>query len=114
MMGLEAADSHNIWIGILAEGGLLGFFTYLYLCYAIAFMGIRKLRDPKYQALRPILFGYLGYHFFCFAMSYHYFTKAQGHLHFLMIGLLLGIERGVNLKEASSAPARLEAIKIQQ
>lgn len=99
MMGLEAADSHNIWLGILAEGGVLGFLTYVYLCYAIAALAIQKLRDPHYQqSLRPILLGYLGYHFFCFAMSYHYFTKAQGHLHFLMIGLLLGVERGVDLR----------------
>ena len=93
MGGLEAADPHNVWVGILAEGGLLGFFTYVPLCIAILALAYRRLRDPAWQSLRPFLLAYLAYHVFMFAMSYHYFTKAEGHLHFLMVGLMVGVMR---------------------
>jgi O-antigen ligase len=92
---LETADPHNVWIGILAEGGVVGFLTYVPLCISILVLAYSKLRDPAWQPVRPLLLAYLAYHFFSFAMSYHYFVKAEGHFHFLMIGLMLGLHRGI-------------------
>jgi len=103
--GLVRIESHNVYVGILAEGGLVGFLAYLYVCYAIAALGIRKFRDPRYELLRPIMLAYIAYQFYWLAMLYGYFIKAHGHLHFTMIGLMRGALRGVELAEREKAPA---------
>jgi O-antigen ligase len=102
MMGEDTIDPHNAWVGILAEGGLLGFISYAYLSYAILRLGIGKLRDPVFENAKPIVLAYVAYHFFWFAMSYQYFMKANGHIHFMMIGVLLGVQKGVNQENLSS------------
>jgi O-antigen ligase len=101
MMGEDTIDPHNAWVGILAEGGLLGFVAYAYLIYTILRLGVRKVREPDFENVKPIVFAYLAYHFFWFGMSLQYFMKANGHLHFMMIGLLLGVQRGFDLKTSS-------------
>ncbi len=98
---LEAADPHNVWLGMLAEGGIIGFAAYVWLCAAIAALAWRRLRHPAWRTLQPFLLAYLGYHFFMFAMSYHYFTKGEGHFHFLMVGIMVGLIRRVERGEQS-------------
>lgn len=103
--GLLRIESHNVYVGILAEGGLLGFLAYIYFCYAIVALGVRKLRDPTFGPLRPLVMAYVGYHFYWLAMLYGYFIKAHGHLHFTVIGLLLGAQRGLELGVLRRTPA---------
>lgn len=95
MGGLEAAESHNVWIGILAEGGILGFITYVFLCYSILHLVTRNLRSIPPSNIRTFYFAYAAYNCFWMTMSYHYFTKGEGHIHFLMLGLVLGVQRGM-------------------
>lgn len=101
MGGMEAADPHNVWIGILAEGGIIGFASYVWLCYSILMVGRRAIANPKYHHVRSVLFACLAYELFWFAMSYHYFTKGEGHIHFLIIGLCVGA-----LRTPTAAPGR--------
>jgi O-antigen ligase len=93
MGGLEAADPHNVWLGMLAEGGVIGFAAYIFLCVAILRLAYSKLNSPSWQHLRPFFLAYMAYHLFMFTMSYNYFVKGEGHLHFLMIGLAVGVLR---------------------
>ena len=103
--GLRRIESHNVYVGILAEGGLIGFFTYLYVCYAIVALGIRNFRDPSFASLRPLTLAYIAYQFYWLAMLYGYFIKVHGHLHFTVIGLMLGVQRGIEQAGRNRAPA---------
>jgi O-antigen ligase len=96
MGGLDAAESHNVWIGILAEGGIIGFLTYLYLCYSILGLVTPHLGTIQSGETRNLYFAFASYNFFWLAMSYHYFTKGEGHIHFLMLGLVLGVQKGLS------------------
>ena len=93
LAGEEALDPHNIWIGILAEQGILGFATYIYFSVAVLTVGIRTLRNSLGSRLPSLCLAYTAYHFFWLAMSYHFFQKGEGHIHFLLIGLMLGQQR---------------------
>lgn len=95
MGGLESADPHNVWIGILAEGGIIGFAAYVWLCYSIYLVGRRAIDDPRCANIKPLLMGCIAYEVFWFAMSYHYFTKGEGHIHFLIIGMCVGAQRAL-------------------
>jgi O-antigen ligase len=99
MGNLEVAEPHNVWLGVLAEGGIVGFVTYVALCVSVILLAYRKLEDPAWKPWRPFLFAYLSYHFFMFTMSYNYFTKAEGHMHFMMVGLMLGLLRSLGSQQ---------------
>jgi O-antigen ligase len=91
---IEGADAHNIWLQTLAEGGVIGFITYLPLCFGILALAYSRLRDSQWADVRPFLLAYLAYHCFMMILSNAYFVKAEGHMHYLMIGLMLGVIRG--------------------
>jgi O-antigen ligase len=91
MMGSETLDPHNVWLGTLAETGVVGFATYLFFCVTIIKLGTRPLRLDISPVQRSLCLAYLAYHVFWFTMSYHYFSKGSGHIHFMMIGLMLGM-----------------------
>jgi O-antigen ligase len=93
MMGSDTLDTHNVWIGTLAEQGVVGFATYLILCFAILRLATHPLRRVLSPVVRSVCLAFLAYHMFWFTMSLHYFSKGAGHMHFMMIGLLLGLGR---------------------
>ncbi len=90
---IEGADAHNVWLQVLAEGGIVGFLAYVPFCLGILGLAYSKLRNPDWADVRPFLVGYLAYQLFMMILSNGYFVKAEGHLHFLMIGLMLGVIR---------------------
>jgi O-antigen ligase len=94
MGGEEALDPHNVWIGILAEQGLIGLITYAGFNWAIFALAVRRLRHSLAPTSRALCLAYLAYHAFWFVMAYSYFGKGAGHIHFMMIGLMLGQLRG--------------------
>lgn len=96
MMGAETLDPHNVWIGALAETGIVGFVTYVILCAGILRLATRPLRSKLPPTVRSLCLAYIAYHIFWFTMSYHYFSKGSGHIHFMMIGLMLGLGNGLN------------------
>jgi O-antigen ligase len=98
MMGSDTVDTHNVWIGTLAEQGVIGFVTYLILCFAILRLAIRPLRSNLSPMVRSLCLAFLAYHLFWFTMSLHYFSKGAGHMHFMMIGLILGLGRTDRLR----------------
>ena len=93
LLGSPTLDAHNVWLGMLAEQGILGFCAYIYMCYAILMLGRRGFINAQSDSERALYLGYIAYHAFWFCMSYNYFTKAEGHLHFMMIGMAAGFQR---------------------
>jgi O-antigen ligase len=105
MGGEDALDPHNVWIGMLAEQGLIGFITYAGFCWAVFALAARPLRQSLSPSIRVLCLAYLAYHSFWFVMSLSYFGKGAGHIHFMMIGLMLGLSRrmvGSNRAQCSS------------
>jgi len=101
MMGSETLDPHNVWLGALAETGIVGFVTYVFLCVAILRLGTKPLAMDLPPRIRTLCLAYVAYHIFWFTMSYHYFSKGSGHIHFMMIGLMLGSSTGIRANRAS-------------
>jgi O-antigen ligase len=95
MMGADRLDPHNVWIQTLAEQGIVGFITYVGLCVAILKLAIRGLRQQLPKKIHGLWAAALAYHIFWITMSYHYFAKGAGHIHFMIIGLMLGMTLGV-------------------
>jgi O-antigen ligase len=93
MMGSDTLDTHNVWIGTLAEQGVVGFVTYVILCVAILRLATRTLRRGPPPLVQSLCLAFLAYNIFWFTMSYHYFSKGSGHIHFMIIGLMLGLDR---------------------
>jgi O-antigen ligase len=93
MMGDDALDPHNSWIGVLAEQGLVGFFTYLVLTWALLKLAGLRLRSRMSDLGRSLSLVYLGYMVFWMCMCLPYFMKAEGHIHMMMIGLMAGMYR---------------------
>jgi O-antigen ligase len=91
MMGADRLDPHNVWIQTLAEQGIVGFFTYVGLCFSILRLAIRGLRQHLPREIHGLWAAALAYHVFWITMSYHYFAKGAGHIHFMIIGLMLGM-----------------------
>jgi O-antigen ligase len=102
MMGSDTLDTHNVWIGTLAEQGVIGFITYLILCIAIIRLATRVLRTGPPSLVRALCLSFLAYHVFWFTMSQHYFSKGSGHIHFMIIGLMLGLSRGTDSLKPSA------------
>lgn len=93
MMGSDTLDTHNVWIGTLAEQGVIGFVTYVILCIAILRLSTGVLRRGPPSTVRALCLAFLAYHIFWFTMSQHYFSKGTGHIHFMIVGLMLGLSR---------------------
>jgi len=94
MMGADRLDPHNVWIQTLAEQGLVGFITYIVLCIAILRIAVRGLRQKQLpREVHALWAASLAYHLFWISMSYHYFAKGAGHIHFVIIGLMLGLAK---------------------
>jgi O-antigen ligase len=91
--GVENADPHNVWLETLCEGGIVGLLTYIPLCLGVLALAYRRLDDPDWIDVQPFLLAFLSYHIFMMTLSNNYFVKAEGHMHFLMIGLMLGVMR---------------------
>jgi O-antigen ligase len=106
MMGSDTLDTHNVWIGTLAEQGVIGFVTYLILCIAILRLATLVLRRDPPSTVRALCLAFLAYHVFWFTMSQHYFSKGTGHMHFMIIGLMLGLRRGTDSLETSTLRSR--------
>lgn len=102
--GADALDPHNVWVGILAEQGVIGFATYVYFLAAIVGLAIPALKGQVDDELRPLYLALLAYQVFWIVMSLHYFTKGEGHIHFLMLGLLVGLNRYRSRTAAKPAP----------
>lgn len=110
LSGETTLESHNVWVGMLAEQGIVGFVAYVFMCFAILRLGIRKLRAALHANLDISFYlAYIAYNLFWFAMSYSYFTKGTGHVHFLILGLTAGIA-----VEAQRVPSRLGAVEAKQ
>lgn len=93
MQGLEKVDPHNVWIGMLAEQGVVGFVTYVAFCCAVIKVGTSRLRTPSLPSLsRSLCLVYIAYFFFWLTMSYPFFQKGAGHFDFMLIGLMLGLQ----------------------
>lgn len=90
---VENPDPHNVWLEALCEGGIVGFVAYVSLCFGILALAYSKLRKPEWANVRTLLLGYLAYHVFAMILSNNYFVKAEGHMHFMMVGLMLGVIR---------------------
>jgi len=102
MMGAETLDPHNVWLGALAETGIVGFVTYVFLCFAIIRLATKPLAGDLPPPIRTLCLAYVAYHIFWFTMSYHYFSKGSGHIHFMMIGLMLGLSKGMQTQPAKA------------
>jgi len=110
MMGSDKMDPHNVWIGVLAEQGIVGLLAYVYFAVTVIRIGVRVLRQNSVPIIRSVGFAYLAYHIFWFTMSYHYFAKNTGHTHFMIIGMMLGLQRGISVPaspEKSALQARI-------
>src|SRR5208283_5384105 len=99
MMGSDTLDTHNVWIGTLAEQGVIGFVTYVILCIAILRLATRVLRRGPSSMVRSLCLAFLAYHVFWFTMSQHYFSKGTGHIHFMIVGFMLGLSRSTDTLE---------------
>ena len=104
---VEGADPHNVWLANLAEGGVLGFVTYLSFCFGVIALAYNKLRRDDATHIRAMLLAYLAYNFFMITMSNYYFVKVEGHMHFLVLGLMLGL-----LRDKSNSPSRADLTKV--
>jgi O-antigen ligase len=105
MQGFEKVDPHNVWIGMLAEQGLTGFFTYVAFCWAVIKLGTSGLRIPALPSLpRSLCLAYIAYFFFWLTMSYPFFQKGAGHIDFMLIGLMLGLHESRSPKFHSGYP----------
>jgi O-antigen ligase len=91
MMGAEARSAHNVWVQVLAEQGIIGIVSYVTLCWAILKLGTVSLQQPISPLVRSTCLAYLAYTVFWIVMSMPYFMKGEGHVHFMIIGLMAGI-----------------------
>jgi O-antigen ligase len=91
MMGVEATDPHNVWLGLLAEQGVIGLVAYVYFFWAMIKLATSKLRTPLSDAAQAACLAYLAYQVFWFTMSLTYFKKGEGHIHFMMVGVMCGL-----------------------
>jgi O-antigen ligase len=91
LMGVEATDPHNVWLGMAAEQGIVGLVTYILFFFAIIKLATSKLRSRLSGLPRSLCSAYLGYFVFWLTMSYSVFFKGTGHIHFMLIGLMLGL-----------------------
>jgi len=101
MQGYSKIDPHNVWIGTLAEQGIVGFVTYLVLCIAVFKLATTHLRKASLTGLpRSLCLVYVAYFFFWLTMSYPFFQKGAGHIDFLLIGLMIGLGQSISAQTA--------------
>jgi O-antigen ligase len=104
MMGADTVDPHNGFVGYLAEQGIVGFLTYVAFCWALVMLAMKLLRKNLPALARTLCIAYLAYNVFWIMMLYPYFMKETGHIHFMMLGLMVGMQRGLALTPTNSTP----------
>jgi O-antigen ligase len=106
LQGYTTIDPHNVWVGTLAEQGIIGFLTYAAFCWGILRLGTSRLRNHSFVGLpRSLCLVYTAYFFFWLTMSYPFFQKGTGHIDFLLIGLIVGLNRNLAGRNSSSSTA---------
>jgi O-antigen ligase len=102
LMGVEAQDPHNIWIGMAAEQGIVGLATYIVFFFSMIRLATAELRTSMIGLPRSLCLAYLAYFVFWLVMSYSVFFKSTGHIHFMLLGLMLGLRRHLALERSSA------------
>jgi O-antigen ligase len=108
LQGNSRADPHNVWIGTLAEQGIIGFATYVAFCVGVFKLAIVPLRKRSVVGLpRSLCLVYVAYFFFWLTMSYPFFQKGAGHIDFLLIGLMAPLYKNLT---SGNRPSRAPAL----
>lgn len=109
MMGNKAVDPHNAFVEYLAEQGIIGFLTYVAFCIAIVRLGLKPLRQKLSALHRSLCLTYLAYNVYWLLMLYSYFSKEMAHVHFMIVGLMVGLQRSFSQLPGPSTRVSAEA-----
>jgi len=104
LMGIEATDPHNIWLGMAAEQGIVGLVTYIVFVISMIRLATVQLRTSLSGLPRSLYLACLGYFVFWLVMSYSVFFKGSGHIHFMLLGMMVGLHHQLSL-ERPTAPS---------
>ncbi len=102
LMGVEATDPHNIWLGMAAEQGVVGLVTYIVFVLSMIRLATVHLRTSLSGLPRSLYLASVGYFVFWLIMSYSVFFKGSGHIHFMLLGLMAGLHRQLSVERRST------------